>query len=61
MVLEIVLSLLIPSFYFSPAKKQIEWLMGPVSAPVVSGGTKPSMPLMLTPVQPQADSATFKA
>ncbi|EIM81571.1 cytochrome P450 [Stereum hirsutum FP-91666 SS1] len=61
MEMKIVLSLLIPSFYFSPAKKQIEWLMGPVSAPVVSGGTKPSMPLMLTPVQPQADGAMFKA
>ncbi|EIM87128.1 cytochrome P450 [Stereum hirsutum FP-91666 SS1] len=52
MEMKIVLSLLVSSFHFSPGKKEIEWLLEPVSSPIVSGGTKPSMPLVLTPVQP---------
>lgn len=39
---------MIPLFRFSPTKKKIDWLLGPVAAPVVSGERYPSMPLIVS-------------
>ncbi|EIM79589.1 cytochrome P450 [Stereum hirsutum FP-91666 SS1] len=54
MEIKIILSLLIPSFRFSTTDKTTDWLMGAVSSPVISGSMKPSMPLILTPINPEA-------
>ncbi|EIM87127.1 cytochrome P450 [Stereum hirsutum FP-91666 SS1] len=48
MEIKIVLSVMIPLFQFSPTKKKIDWLLGPVAAPVVSGERYPSMPLVVS-------------
>ena len=50
---EVVLSLLIESFNFTPSKKEIFWQMTNIVSPiVVGGGTKPQLPLVVKWIQP---------
>ena len=49
---EVVLSLLIESFEFTPSEKEIFWQMSNIVSPTVVGGTKPQLPIMVKLVQP---------
>jgi len=48
---EVVLSLLIESFKFSPANKEIVWNMGGISSPSVKGHPEPQLPLIIEMIQ----------
>lgn len=54
---EVVLTTILPSFHFLPTKQHIDWLMGPVTAPFITGGTKPYLPLILTPISHYGDKS----
>jgi hypothetical protein len=48
---EVVLSLLIESFEFTPSKKEISWQMSKLVTPIVVGeGTKPQLPVVVKSV-----------
>jgi hypothetical protein len=48
---EVVLSLLIESFEFTPSKKEIFWQMSKLVTPIVVGeGTKPQLPVVVKSV-----------
>ena len=50
---EVVLSLLIESFEFTPSEKEIFWQMSNIVSPIVVGeGTKPQLPMVVKLVQP---------
>jgi hypothetical protein len=50
---EVVLSLLIETFEFSPSEKEISWEMAAIVSPMVVGGeTRPQLPVMVKLVQP---------
>jgi predicted membrane protein len=52
---EVVLSLLIESFEFTPSEKEIFWQMSNIVSPVVvGGGMKPQLPMVVKLVQPIA-------
>jgi hypothetical protein len=51
-VAEVVLSLLIESFEFTPSKKEIFWEMAGIVSPIVVGeGTQPQLPVVVKLVQ----------
>ncbi|THH11078.1 hypothetical protein EW146_g8172 [Bondarzewia mesenterica] len=52
--MKIVLAVLIPAFKFSTSDKRISWAMAAVTGPVMDGVSKPTMPLVLTPVKASA-------
>lgn len=54
-IAEMVLLLLVPNFRFSLGEKRVEWLMGPVSSPVVSGTAKPSLPMIVSQIKRDAN------
>ena len=50
---EVVLSLLIESFEFTPSEKEIFWQMTGISSPIVVGdGTRSQLPLVVKLVKP---------
>ena len=50
---EVVLSLLIESFEFTPSEKEISWEMTAIVSPIVVGGdTRPQLPVVVKLVQP---------
>ena len=52
---EVVLSLLIESFEFTPSKKEIYWEMTGIVSPIVVGeGTRPQFPVVVKSIQPNA-------
>ena len=52
-IAEVVLSVLIESFEFTPSKKEIFWQMVPTMRPTVVGeGTEPRLPMIVKLVQP---------
>jgi hypothetical protein len=53
MAAEVVLSLLIESFEFTPSEKEMFWQMSNIVSPIVVGeGTKPQLPMVVKLVQP---------
>ena len=50
---EVVLSLLIESFEFTPSEKKICWEMATIVSPMVVGGEKrPQLPVVMKLIQP---------
>ena len=50
---EVVISLLIESFDFTPSEKEISWEMTTIVTPIVVGGdTRPQLPLVVKLVRP---------
>ncbi|EIM90577.1 cytochrome P450 [Stereum hirsutum FP-91666 SS1] len=60
MEMKMVLLLLVPNFRFSLGEKRVEWLMGPVSSPVVSGTSKPSLPMIVSQIKRDANGEVRK-
>ena len=50
---EVVLSLLIESFEFTPSEKEISWEMATIVSPIVVGGEKkPQLPVVVKLIKP---------
>lgn len=49
---EVILSLLIESFDFTPSEKEIYWEMGGIVTPMVVGGETHQLPVVVKLVQP---------
>ena len=50
---EVVLSLLIESFEFTPSEKEICWEMATIVSPMIVGGEKrPQLPVVMKLIQP---------
>jgi len=47
-VSEVVLSVLVESFKFSPTDKEITWKMGALSSPAVKDCREPQLPLVIS-------------
>ena len=56
-IAEVVLSVLIQSFEFTPSKKEIFWRMAPVRPVVVGEGKESQLPLVVKLVQPAANGS----